>query len=237
MSQTPQVAPSPPVSVVIVVEDPLLRSLLSERLMQEPDMAVVGAVGDPAGLREAIRATEPQVAVLDLHWTGAAGLALLDQLTAHAPEVMPLALVSDESEETQLEAAQHGARGVVPKSEGAAILPFAIRAVGRGEIWFTRQISCRIFQEYHRLVHQLRTQEHPLAVLSERERDVLVCVAEGKTNREIAEVLLISVHTVKLHIQRILSKLQLPNRTEAAVFAVREGLVSNLPQRSDPGTR
>lgn len=219
------------VRVLLVVEDPLLRSLLAEKLALETDLQIVGAVGDPESCLEAVVVVKPTVAILDLQWSGGIGLALLERLTNRAPEVAALALAGDETEEAQLEAAQCGAKGVVTKTEGIATLPQAVRAVGRGEVWFTRQISRRIFQEYHRLVCHQREQEHPLACLSPREREVLACVAEGMTNQDIAGRLLMSIHTVKLHIQRILQKLGLPNRTEAAVFAVREGLVSPLPRR------
>ena len=219
------------VRVLLVVEDPLLRSLLAEKLSLEKDLQIVGAVGDPESCLEAVVVTQPAVVVLDLQWGGGIGLALLERLTNRAPDVATLALATDESEEAQLEAAQSGAKGVVTKTEGIATLPQAVCAVGRGEVWFTRSMSRRIFQEYHRIFCQKRETEHPLACLSPREREVLARVAEGMTHQDIADRLHMSIHTVKLHIQRILHKLGLPNRTEAAVFAVREGLVSPLPRR------
>ena len=222
------------IEILLAVEDPLLRNLLADRLSQETDFHVAGAVGDPESLLEVVQLSNPHVIVLDLQWSAASGLALLERVLVQVPEAMFLTLVGDEAEDTQVMAAQNGARGVVTKTEGITVLPQAIRALGRGEVWFTRQVSRRIFQEYHRLAQQLREQEQPLAGLSVREREVLIHVAEGLTNRDIAERLHMSVHTVKLHVQRILQKLELPNRTEAAVFAVREGLVSSLPRRVVP---
>lgn len=218
------------IRILLAIEDPLLRTLLAERLLQEEGFVLVGAVGISADILESVSIAAPRVVILDLQWSDAAGIALLERLASQCPDVLTLALVAEEMEETQLLAAQHGARGVVAKTEGVAVLPAAIRAVSRGEVWFTRQISRRIFQEYHRLVRQQREQQHPLAALSAREREVLALVAEGLTNRAIAERLHMSIHTVKLHVQRILDKLQLRNRSEAAVFAVREGLVSALPR-------
>jgi DNA-binding NarL/FixJ family response regulator len=222
------------VQILLAVEDPLLRNLLAERLTQETDFQISGAVGDPESLLEVVMLGQPDVIILDLQWSNASGLALLERVLLQKPDAMFLTLVSEEAEDAQVMAAQNGARGVVTKTEGITVLPQAIRALGRGEVWFTRQVSRRIFQEYHRLARQLREQEQPLAGLSPKEREVLAHVAEGLTNRDIAEQLHMSVHTVKLHVQRILQKLELPNRTEAAVFAVREGLVSSLPKRVVP---
>ncbi|MCX6365911.1 MAG: response regulator transcription factor [Armatimonadetes bacterium] len=222
------------VQILLAVEDPLLRNLLAERLTQENDFQISGAVGDPESLLEVVMLGQPEVIILDLQWSNASGLALLERVLLQKPDSMFLTLVSEEAEDAQVMAAQNGARGVVTKTEGITVLPQAIRALGRGEVWFTRQVSRRIFQEYHRLARQLREQEQPLSGLSPKEREVLAHVAEGLTNRDIAEQLHMSVHTVKLHVQRILQKLELPNRTEAAVFAVREGLVSSLPKRVAP---
>ena len=219
------------IPILLIVEDALLRSLLTEKLEAESDLSIVGAVGDPESCLEAVHMAQPRVAVLDLQWQDNIGPRLLEQLTAQMPELNILVLVGNESEEDQLKAAQCGARGVVIKTEGISVLPQAVRAVGRGEVWFTRQISRRILKEYHKLVNQVREQEQPVGGLSGREREVLCCVAEGLTNRNIGERLHMSIHTVKLHIQHILHKLNLPNRTEAAVFAVREGLVSAVPCR------
>ncbi|WP_309694484.1 response regulator transcription factor [Armatimonas sp.] len=222
------------VQILLAVEDPLLRNLLADRLVQETDFQITGAVGDPESLLEVVQLSHPDVIILDLQWSAVSGLALLERVLLNVPEAMFLTLVSEEAEESQIQAAQNGARGVVTKTEGITVLPQAIRALGRGEVWFTRQVSRRIFQEYHRLARQLREQEQPLAGLSVREREVLSHIAGGLTNRDIAEQLHMSVHTVKLHVQHILQKLELPNRTDAAVFAVREGLVSSLPRRIAP---
>lgn len=219
------------IPILLAIEDPLLRNLLAERLERESDLSVTAAVGAPEGLLDAIRLSLPRVVLLDLGWSKASGLALLEQAVLQAPEALYLALVADDSEEAQVQAAQNGARGVVIKSEGMPVLLQALRALGRGEVWFTQQVSRRIFQDYHRLVRHLREQDQPLAKLSDREKEVLVCVAEGMKNQEIASQLHMSIHTVKLHVQKILQKLSLDGRTDAAVFAVREGLVSSLPKR------
>lgn len=214
------------VRILLALEDPLLRCLLSERLGKESDLEIVAAVGAPESLTEAVVASRPHVVVLDLTWSRHAGLSLLDAVLERVPSASVLALAPDDPEEMQARAAERGARGVVPKAESVTALPEAIRALGRGEVWFTRRLSRQIFQEYHRLMRCVRDERQSLSGLSVREREVLRHVAAGQTNRQIAEALHMSVHTAKLHVQKILQKLEVPNRTEAAVLAVREGLVA-----------
>lgn len=215
------------VRILLALEDPLLRCLLSDRLSQESDLEIVAAVGDPESLVDAVVASRPGVVVLDLSWSRHAGLGVLETLLESVPSATVLTLAPDEPEETQALAAERGARGVVPKAEGITALPEAIRALGRGEVWFNRRLSRRIYQEYHRLVRCVRDERQTLSGLSTREREVLRHVAAGETNRQIAEALHMSVHTAKLHVQKILQKLDVPNRTEAAVVAVREGLIAS----------
>jgi DNA-binding NarL/FixJ family response regulator len=116
-----------------------------------------------------------------------------------------------------------GAKGYVPKRGGLAILPRAIRALLEGEAWMERRLSCRLVEELARLSR--RTEERPEAALSAREREVLGLMGRGMTNAEIARQLFLSPYTVKIHVSNILRKLEVPNRTEAAMVAIRRGLV------------
>lgn len=215
------------VSVVIAEDDALLRNLLTTLLAQEEGLEVVGSAASGAECLETVRQLRPRVLLLDLHLPGMSGLKVMEALEPGASDgPLTLVLSGSEDEETQLQAARCGARGFLPKSQAASVLAQAIRSVAEGQVWFTRRVSERIFQEYHQLARRTREQDKPLNQLSEREREVLVCVARGMTNSQIAADLYMSVHTVKVHIQNILRKLHLPNRVEAAVYAVREGLVA-----------
>lgn len=212
-------------TVLVAQEDSLLSSLLMERLSLEDGLAVVGSVTNAKELGTAVQMHHPDVLLLDLQWSAVNGQNLLEQISATPERPNIVALSGEEHAEAQVQAARCGARGFVPKSRGPAAINEAIHTVGNGGVYFTRQVSERVFDEFQRLARGMREQSSPSAKLSDREREVLVCVADGMTNREIAEKLYMSVHTVKLHIQRIFRKLDIPNRTEAAVFAVREGLV------------
>ncbi len=212
-------------TVLVAQEDSLLSSLLMERLSLEDGLAVVGSVTNAKELGTAVQKHHPDVLLLDLQWSAVNGQNLLEQISATPERPNIVALSGEEHPEVQVRAARGGARGFVPKSRGPAAINEAIQTVGKGGVYFTRQVSEKVFDEFQRLARGQREQSCPAAKLSDREREVLVCVADGMTNREIAEKLFMSVHTVKLHIQRIFRKLDIPNRTEAAVFAVREGLV------------
>jgi DNA-binding NarL/FixJ family response regulator len=214
-----------PVTVLIAEDDPLLRTLLMDILSREQDLEIVGGVPDGNEVLEAVREKEPDLLLLDLHLAGLSGIKVLEALGALAQRPAVLVVSGDEGEHTQLDAARLGARGFLPKSQAVTLLGKAIRTVAGGQLWFSRQITECIFNEYHQLARKVRDEARPLNQLTEREREVLRCVARGLTNNQIARELFMSVHTVKLHIQNILRKLDLPNRTEAAVFAVREGLM------------
>src|SRR5262249_13048402 len=149
-----------------------------------------------------------------------------------APAV--LVLSGHESEETQLEAARQGARGFLCKSQASTSLQHAIQAVAAGELWLPANILKHMLGEYPALVRRMRAQSRPINQLTDREREVLLRVARGLTNQQIAGELYMSVSTVKAHIRNIFKRFNLPGRTEAAVFAVREGLLEqaeNLERR------
>lgn len=220
------------ISILIAEDDALLRNLLNTLLAQEDGLEVVGTVATGPECLEAVRKSRPQVLLLDLHLPGMSGLKVLEALEPGPDAPLVLVLSGSEDEETQLQAARGGARGFLPKSQAASVLANAIRSVAQGEVWFSRRVSERIFQEFHQLARRTREQDKPLNQLSEREREVLICVARGMTNSQIAGDLYMSVHTVKVHIQSILRKLNLPNRVEAAVYAVREGLVASQEDSS-----
>lgn len=213
------------VSILIAEDDALLHSLLAEILDREEDLEVVGVAEDGSTCLEMIERLQPMVLLLDLRLHGLSGQRVLAQLLEQPEPPAVLVLSGEDDENTQVEIARSGARGFLPKREAVAVLARAIRAVSKGELWYKPQIAHRIVQEHQEMMRKVREDQRPLNLLTRREREVLTGVARGLTNRQIAEELFMSVHTVKLHIANILRKFGLPNRTEAAVFAVREGLI------------
>ncbi|MFN3649967.1 MAG: response regulator [Armatimonadota bacterium] len=216
-----------PISIVIAEDDSLLRPLLAERLAREEDFEVVGRAGTGREAVAMVTQHAPDLLLLDLNLPELSGWEVMERLASLETPPRVLVLSGEEGERTQLEAARAGAQGFMCKSLAVRKLPEAIRAIFSGDVWFPREVIGQVFRDYPRLIHTEREQEKPLRRLSDREREVLIRVARGLTNQQIAGELYMSISTVKVHISSILQKLDLPNRTEAAVFAVREGLLDH----------
>jgi DNA-binding NarL/FixJ family response regulator len=213
------------ISVLLAEDDPLLRNLLTHILAGQEGLEIAGTA---ANGREALAAAsdlQPDVLLLDLHLPELSGMKVLERCAETEVSPKVLVLSGDEGEDTMLRAARAGARGFLSKSGASSALAQAIRAVAAGEVWFPAGIVSRILAEYPTLVRSAKRGDRPIDSLSDREREVLVRLARGLTNQQIAGELYISVSSVKVHIRGIFQKLNLPNRTEAAVFAVREGLL------------
>ena len=211
--------------VVLADDDPLLQNLLAEVLNRETDFQIVACALGGRHALEVIEREKPDLLLLDLHMPDLDGFAVLATLLKwpHRPRVLTLSVQEDD--ETMIRTARMGASGFVPKRLAVKNLPGAIRKVMDGEVWFSRRICGYIFDEFTTLALKQRESSSPISQLSEREREVLLRIAHGKTNPQIAGELYLSISTVKIHVSNILKKLSLPNRTEAAIFAVREGLV------------
>lgn len=220
-------SPSPEITLLIAEDDALLRGFLKRALAEEPDFRVLGMVDNGAEVVAQVERLKPQVLLLDVQLPGLSGLQVMRRLIDHPDAPATLILSGSEDEDTQLEAARSGARGFLCKSQAINCLGEVVRKIAGGETWFSPRVLGRVLSDYPRAIRRLREQEAPLNQLSEREREVLIRVARGQTNQQIAGELFMSVSTVKVHLRNIFSKLNLPNRTEAAVFAVREGLLQD----------
>jgi DNA-binding NarL/FixJ family response regulator len=215
-------------TILIAEDDPLLCCCLADLLAREEGFEVAGSIAVGPDTLEAAARLRPDVILLDLPLPDLSALDILEQLSSrpYAPPI--LVLSGDDQEPAQLDIARSGARGFLSKEQAIITLSPAIRAVARGELWYSPRICDLIFREFCILTRHERERQRPAGQLTDREREVLVRLARGLTNNQIAAELFMSVHTVKLHVQHIFRKLNLPNRTEAAVFAVREGLL-DLP--------
>jgi DNA-binding NarL/FixJ family response regulator len=215
------------ISLLIAEDDALLRGFLNQILTNQEEFRVLGSVGRGGEVVSAVERLRPDVLLLDVNMPELTGLQVLPRLAETSKPPLTLMLSGDEDEDTQLEAARAGARGFLCKSQAMKILPDAIRKVAGGEVWFSGRIIGIVMNDYPGYVRKAREQDKPVNQLSEREREVLVLVGRGLTNKQIADDLFMSVSTVKVHLRNIFSKLDLPNRTEAAVFASREGLLDD----------
>jgi len=188
-------------------------------LASQPDMEIVGEAGNG---REAVALAErlhPDVAVIDVAMPELNGIEATRRMGESAPRTRVLALSMHKDSVYVREILRAGARGYLLKDQVDSDLIAAVRAVARGEGYLSPAVSDAVLNDYRRHVSD------PIDLLTSREREVLQMIAEGKTNKEIATVLNLSVYTVDAHRGRIMEKLNLHSVNELVRFAVRQGLV------------
>jgi two-component system NarL family response regulator len=199
---------------VLVVDDHLLfRMGLRNALADDPRISVCGEAGTAARAVAAYRALRPDVTLMDLRLPDASGVEATAAIRAEFPEARVVLISSFAPEEEIYAAFQAGARAYVLKSIDDGDLRALLHAVMRGERHVPPEVAARL------------AARNPQSDLTDRERSVLHLVARGRRNREIAETLAIAEGTVKGHVQTILLKLGVADRTEAATAAITRGIV------------
>ena len=205
--------------LLLVDDHQVVRLGLRALLEGEPDFEVVGEAGTAAEAMQAADSLRPDVVLMDIRLPDRSGIAACQQIRQRWPATQVLMLTSYTDDDLVLEAINAGAAGYVLKQVGTDDLVQAVRAVGQGDAVLDPAVTRKVLAR----VRQAEQEAHSTAFrdLSERELQVLALVAEGKTNAEIGEVLMLSEKTVRNHVSTILSKLDLTNRIEAATYAVR----------------
>jgi DNA-binding NarL/FixJ family response regulator len=213
------------IGVLVVDDHEVVRRGLLAFLDSEPDIDVLGEAAGGAEALDLLASMEadgqrPDVVVMDLQMTPMDGIESTRRVRALYRDVDVVALTSFAEEERVHAALQAGASGYVLKDSDADDVAAAVRAAHRGELQIDPAVA-------RRLVSSLREDRHfdRISELTSRELDVLRLVAAGKPNKQIAAELSISERTARTHVSRILRKLHLSSRTQAALWAVREGLV------------
>ena len=211
-----------PISVMIVDDHEVVRLGLRAVLEPEDDIQVVAdAATADAAIREA-RIKRPNVVLMDVRMPGKDGIQACREIRERLPATRVLMLTSYSEEQAVLAAVLAGASGYLLKNVGRAELLRAIRVVAAGESLLDPAVTSAVLAR----LKDLSTREDPqVALLSKREREVMALVAEGRTNKEIAGELIISENTARNHVSRILDKLGLIRRSEAATFAAQHGLL------------
>jgi DNA-binding NarL/FixJ family response regulator len=218
------------IGVLIVDDHEVVRRGLLAFLDSEPDIEVLGQAGGGAQALELLASMEsdglPNVVVMDLQMAPIDGIESTRQIRALYNDIEVVALTSFAEEERVHAALEAGASGYLLKDSDADDVAAAVRAAHRGELRLEPMIA-------RRLMASLREEraDDPIAELTARELEVLRLVAAGKPNKQIATELSISERTARTHVSRILRKLRLSSRTQAALWAVREGLVEVEPER------
>jgi NarL family two-component system response regulator LiaR len=209
------------IRVLIVDDHQVARQGLRFLLDQEDGIEVVGECADGPSAVQAVRTLEPTVVLLDLFMPGPDGISVLAQIKQDRPATEVLMLTSSSDDEHLLAAVRAGALAYLPKTAGVDQVVASVRAAARGESVLEPRIAARLVRE----VRQATVRRRPLDQLSPRELEVLAALARGRSNRQIARVLGISEETVKAHVSSILAKLQLADRTQAAIFGLQQRLV------------
>ena len=207
------------ISIFLADDHTMVREGLAALVSKEPDFNVVGQCGEGLEVLSQILQMCPDVVVLDIMMPGLNGLDICRELTKKAKRVSVLILSMYEDEQFIARALEYGASGYLLKESAAQQLADAIRAVSRGELFLGPGIPRTV------LDHMTEGGD-PYETLTTRERQVLQCVAEGKTNRQIAEQLGLAVKTIDTHRMRLMRKLNIHDQTNLVKFAVRRGLVS-----------
>ena len=207
------------IRILLVEDQTLMRQGLKTILDLEQGLQVVGeAQNGEAGMHRAL-ALRPDVILMDIQMPGMNGIEATTAICAAWPQARIIILTTFGRDEYVFQGVRAGAVGFLLKDTPAENLVQTIRRVHAGEVFIQPEIASRLLREL------IQPQSAPFEPLTERERDVVLLLAQGFSNREIAEKLVVTEGTVKNHVSNILAKLQAENRTQAAEIARRYGLV------------
>ena len=213
------------IKVLIVDDHKVVRQGLRTFLELQEDVLVVGEAGDGESAVEMVRQLNPNVVLMDLVMPRLDGISATRQVKSLGSDTKVIALTSFTEDDKVFPAIQAGASSYLLKDVSPEELVEAIRAVFRGEARLHPDIARKLMEQVARQTTPSR--ESPVEDVTERELEVINLVAHGRSNQEIANELVISEKTVKTHISNILSKLQLVDRTQLAIYAIKKGLVNS----------
>ncbi|RAG86804.1 DNA-binding response regulator [Streptacidiphilus pinicola] len=207
------------IRVFLLDDHEVVRRGVHDMLDAEPGLEVVGDASTCAQALARVPALRPDVAVLDVRLPDDDGITVCRELRSQLPDLACLMLTSFDDEDALLDAIMAGASGYVLKQISGTDLISAVRTVGAGQSMLDPGAATRLMARLRGEATQARQQPDALAELTDRERDILVLIGEGLTNREIGRRLYLAEKTVKNHISRMLAKLGVERRVQAAVIA------------------
>ena len=219
------------IRVLVVDDHAMFREGIRSLLQGYDDVEVVGEATQGREAIEKVRQLAPQVVLMDIAMPVMGGLEATRRIHKESPNTRVLALTQYEDSEYILSMLRAGARGYISKTATASELVSAIRAIYKGESFLYPSAATTLIEEY---LMRVGGEKNEYERLTDREREVLQLVAEGRTNREIADMLFISVKTVLRHRTDIMEKLGFHNRTELIKYAISKGLIE-IPRKMEKG--
>jgi two-component system response regulator NreC len=211
--------------IVLADDHTIMRAGLRVLLEREPDLVVVGEAGDGRQTIDLIESLSPDVLVLDIAMPNLNGIEAARQVAAKHPGTAVVILSMHSDETYVLRALKAGVRGYLLKDSADVDLIRAIRAIRAGKAFFSPAVGKTLLEDYVRQLRQ-RGEEDSYELLTPREREVLQLIAEGKSNKDVANLLNLSPYTVETHRSNILQKLGLHSIPDLILYAVRKGIIT-----------
>ncbi|KAB8162963.1 response regulator [Streptomyces sp. 3MP-14] len=218
------------IGVLLVDDDPLVRSGLRLMLGAAEDIAVLGEAADGREVPALVAEHRPDVVLMDIRMPGMDGLAATERLRQRDPAPEVMMLTTFHADEHVVRALRAGAAGYVLKDTPPQEIVAAVRRVAAGEPVLSADVTRRLIAQVAGSGRERRQARRRVNALPERERDVALLVGQGRSNAEIAAALYLSVPTVKTHVSRLLAKLDLANRTQLALLVHDAGLLPDEPR-------
>src|SRR5215510_14008546 len=212
------------VKVALVDDHTLFREGIKKILSLEPDIEIVGEAVDGEEIVQLLTHCQPDVLLLDIKMEKIGGLQILPQIVGQYPQLKVIVLTAEINLVESVKAIKDGARGIILKHAASEFLIKGIRKVFEGELWADSSTMTQVVESLSRKYRVDHLPEKNRKELSDREIEVVTLVASGHRNKEIASKLFISEQTVKTHLSNIFQKLEVNDRLELALYAMRNGL-------------
>lgn len=211
------------IRLLLVDDHEIVRAGLRMLFSAEPEVEIIGEASSGEEAVNLVASLKPEVVLMDVAMPGIGGIEAARRIKATHPQVAVLALTMHEDDEYFFEMLAAGASGYVPKRAAPDDLMSAIRVVRQGDVYIYPSLARLLVKDF---LHRAETSDvETREELTPREQEVLTCIAEGYSNREIADTLVISVKTVDRHRENIMRKLKLHNRIELVKYAIEKGFI------------
>jgi two-component system response regulator NreC len=216
----------PEIRLLLVDDHEVVRSGLRMLLESQEDMLIVGEASTARQAIQLAQEIHPDIILMDITLSDFSGIEATRQLQKLGCPARIIALTIHEDEQFFFEMLQAGASGYVPKRAAPNDLMFAIRTVNSGEVYIYPHLAKLLVNDFLSRTKDEPAQQETFNDLTPREREILIALASGESNEEIAEKLSISRHTVARHRENLMRKLELHNRSELVKYAIRKGLIT-----------